>query len=198
MSVKLKGIDVSKWQGAIDWAKVAGDGVKFAMIRLGYGSKDGTACGADGYYQKNVEGALKNGIAVGCYFYSYALTVEAVKREAAFVIQQLAKYKGRILYPIAFDIEDKTQAGLGRSTLTAMVTAFCSALEAAGYYASFYCNADWARNRLDMNALAWLSGPALRPIPGTPTTCGRAPARAPWPVSAATWTWTPPSWTMRR
>ena len=167
MSVKLKGIDVSKWQGAIDWAKVAGDGVKFAMIRLGYGSKDGTACGADGYYQKNVEGALKNGIAVGCYFYSYALTVEAVKREAAFVIQQLAKYKGRILYPIAFDIEDKTQAGLGRSTLTAMVTAFCSALEAAGYYASFYCNADWARNRLDMNALArfdfWLAQWASAP-----------------------------------
>ena len=75
MSVKLKGIDVSKWQGTIDWAKVAGDGVKFAMIRLGYGSKDGTACGVDGCYQKNVEGALKNGIAVGCYFYCYALSV---------------------------------------------------------------------------------------------------------------------------
>ena len=167
MSVKLKGIDVSKWQGAIDWAKVAGDGVKFAMIRLGYGSKDGTACGVDGCYQKNVEGALKNGIAVGCYFYSYALTVEAAKKEAAFVIQQLAKYKGQILYPIAFDIEDKTQAGLGRSTLTAMVTAFCSALEAAGYYASFYSNVDWARNRLDMNALArfdfWLAQWASAP-----------------------------------
>ena len=167
MSVKLKGIDVSKWQGSIDWAKVAGDGVKFAMIRLGYGSKDGTACGVDGYYQKNVEGALKNGIAVGCYFYSYALTVEAVKKEAAFTIQQLAKYKGRILYPIAFDIEDSTQAGLGKKTLTDMVTAFCSALEAAGYYASFYCNADWARNRLDMQALArfdfWLAQWASAP-----------------------------------
>lgn len=161
MSVKLKGIDVSKWQGTIDWAKVAGDGVKFAMIRLGYGGKNGTACGVDSFYQKNVEGALANGIAVGCYFYSYALSVEGAKKEAAFVIQQLARYKGRILYPIAFDIEDKTQAGLGRSTLTAMVTAFCSALEAAGYYASFYCNADWGRNRLDMQALArfdfWLA-----------------------------------------
>lgn len=167
MSVKLKGIDVSKWQGTIDWAKVAGDGVKFAMIRLGYGSKDGTACGVDSYYHKNVEGALNNGIAVGCYFYSYGMTVEAIKKEAAFVIRQLAKYKGRILYPIAFDIEDKTQAGLGKNTLTAMVTAFCSALEAAGYYASFYCNADWARNRLDMKALArfdfWLAQWASAP-----------------------------------
>lgn len=161
MSTSIKGIDVSKWQGTIDWAKVAGDGVKFAMIRLGYGGKGGAACGVDNFYQKNVEGALANGIAVGCYFYSYALTVEAVKKEAAFVIQQLAKYKGRILYPIAFDIEDSTQAGLGKQTLTDMVTAFCSALEAAGYYASFYCNADWARNRLDMQALArfdfWLA-----------------------------------------
>ena len=167
MSTRIKGIDVSKWQGTIDWAKVAGDGVKFAMIRLGYGSKDGTACGVDGFYQKNVENALANGIAVGCYFYSYALSVEAVKKEAAFVIQQLAKYKGRILYPIAFDIEDSTQAGLGKATLTAMVTAFCSALEAAGYYASFYCNADWARNRLDMAALArfdlWLAQWASAP-----------------------------------
>ena len=158
---KIKGIDVSKWQGAIDWAKVAGDGVKFAMIRLGYGGKNGTACGVDSFYQKNVEGALANGIAVGCYFYSYALNVEGAKNEAAFAIQQLAQYKGRILYPIAFDIEDKTQAGLGKKTLTDMVTAFCSALEAAGYYASFYCNADWARNRLDMQALArfdfWLA-----------------------------------------
>lgn len=167
MSVKIKGIDVSKWQGAIDWAKVAGDGVKFAMIRLGYGSKDGTACGVDGYYQKNVEGALKNGVAVGCYFYSYALSVEAVKREAAFVIQHLAQYKGRIFYPIAFDIEDPSQAGLGRSTLTAMVETFCSALEAAGYYASFYCNANWAKNVLDMAALShfdfWLAQWASAP-----------------------------------
>ena len=164
---KIKGIDVSKWQGTIDWAKVAGDGVKFAMIRLGYGSKDGTACKVDGCYQKNVENALANGIAVGCYFYSYALSVEAVKKEAAFVIQQLAKYKGRILYPIAFDIEDKTQTGLGKATLTEMVAAFCSALEAAGYYASFYCNVNWARNYLDMNALArydlWLAQWASAP-----------------------------------
>lgn len=167
MGTQIKGIDVSKWQGAIDWPKVAGDGIKFAMIRLGYGSSDGSACGVDGYYQRNVEGALENGIAVGCYFYSYALGVEAVRKEAAFVIQQLAKYKGRILYPIAYDIEDNTQAGLGKSILTGMVTTFCSALEAAGYYASFYCNTDWARNRLDMAALArfdyWLAQWASAP-----------------------------------
>ena len=170
MSTKIKGIDVSKWQGTIDWAKVAGDGVKFAMIRLGYGSKDGKSCGVDKYFQKNVENALKNGIAVGCYFYSYALSIEAVKKEAAFVVQQLAKYKGKILYPIAFDIEDSSQAGLGKETLTSMVRTFCSALEDAGYYTMFYCNTDWAQNRLNMTALAcfdmwlaqWASSPTYK------------------------------------
>ncbi len=167
MSTKIKGIDVSKWQGSIDWPKVAGDGVKFAMIRLGYGSKAGTGGTIDPYFEKNVEGALATGVAVGVYFYSYALTVEAVKKEAAFVIEQLAKYRGRILYPIAFDIEDSTQRGLGKATLTEMVRTFCAALEAAGYYASFYSNADWARNRLDMAALSsydfWLAQWAAAP-----------------------------------
>ncbi len=161
MSTNIKGIDVSKWQGAIDWAKVAGDGVKFAMIRLGYGSADGTACGVDRYFQKNVEGALANGIAVGCYFYSYGLSVEAVKKEAAFTIKQLAKYKGKILYPIAYDLEDVSQEYLGKKTLTDMVTAFCSAVEAAGYYATFYSNPNWLTYKLDTPALArfdlWLA-----------------------------------------
>lgn len=161
MSTKIKGIDVSKWQGAINWQKVSGDGVKFAMIRLGYGSKDGIACGVDSYFHKNVEGALANGIAVGCYFYSYGMSVEAVKREAAFVLNQLEKYKGRILYPIAYDLEDVSQESLGKQTLTDMVTAFCSAVESAGYYATFYSNPNWLTYKLDTAALArfdlWLA-----------------------------------------
>lgn len=167
METQIKGIDVSKWQGNIDWKKVAGDGVKFAMVRLGFGSKDGTACKVDSFFDKNVEGALKNGVAVGCYFYSYALSPAAVKKEAAFVISTLAKYKGRILYPIAYDIEDDTQKGLGKATLTEMVKTFCSALEAAGYYSSFYCSAGWARSYLDMKALSrfdfWLAQWATKP-----------------------------------
>lgn len=167
METQIKGIDVSKWQGNIDWKKVAGDGVKFAMVRLGFGSKDGTACKVDGCFAKNVEGALESGIAVGCYFYSYALSPAAVKKEAAFVISTLAKYKGRILYPIAYDIEDESQKGLGKAKLTEMVKTFCSALEAAGYYSSFYCSAGWARSYLDMAALSrydfWLAQWATKP-----------------------------------
>lgn len=165
--MEIKGIDVSKWQGMIDWPKVAADGVKFVMVRLGFGSADGTGCTLDPYYERNVEGALAAGIEVGCYFYSYAQSVEAAKKEAAFTVGQLAKYSGKILYPIAFDIEDPSQASLGKATLTAMTDAFCAAIEAAGYYAMFYASANWAKNYLDMAALArydfWLAQWASAP-----------------------------------
>ena len=95
----VKGIDVSKWQGEIDWNKVKADGVKFAMIRLGYGSADGNSCGLDGYFEKNVANALKAGIDIGCYFYSYATSVAAAKKEAAYVVSVLQKYKGVFTYP---------------------------------------------------------------------------------------------------
>lgn len=77
----VKGIDVSKWQGEIDWAKVKASGVKFAMIRLGYGSADGSACGLDGWFERNVQRAVKAGVEVGCYFYSYATSVRPRRKK---------------------------------------------------------------------------------------------------------------------
>ena len=91
----VKGIDVSKWQGEIDWNKVKADGIKFAMIRLGYGSADGNSCGLDGYFEKNVSNALKAGINIGCYFYSYATSVAAAKKENAHVALDQAEYQKR-------------------------------------------------------------------------------------------------------
>ena len=158
--MEIKGIDVSKWQGEIDWAKVKSAGINFAMIRIGYGGPDGD-CALDPLFKANVEGALAAGVDVGCYIYSYAQSVAAAKKEAEFAVKQAEQYKGRILYPIAFDIEDKSQTALGKSALTAMADAACSAIEAAGWYASIYCNKNWATNYLDMAALAkydlWLA-----------------------------------------
>lgn len=153
VSAEIKGIDVSKWQGEIDWNKVKADGIKFAMIRLGYGSADGNSCGTDGYFEKNVAGAVKAGIDVGCYFYSYATSVEAAKKEAQYVISVLSKYKGTFTYPIAFDLEDKSQTELGKTVLTDMVIAFGDAIEKAGYWCSLYSNLDWLKNRLDDSRL---------------------------------------------
>lgn len=161
MSVKYNGIDVSKYQGNINWAKVKAAGIKFAMVRVGYGSYTGDTGVVDPYFEKNIEGAISAGVDVGCYFYSYAQSAAAAGKEAQFVLKTIEKYKGKILYPIAYDIEDNSQAKLGKTVLTNMVNAFCTAIENAGYYAMFYCNANWARNYLDMTALArfdlWLA-----------------------------------------
>lgn len=163
----VKGIDVSKWQGEIDWAKVKAAGVKFAMIRLGYGSADGASCGLDGWFERNVANAVKAGVEVGCYFYSYATSVATAKKEAAFVVNVLQKYKGVFTYPVAFDLEDKTQQGLGKTVLTDMVIAFGDAIEKAGFYCSLYSNLDWLKNRLDDSRLKrfdhWLAQWASAP-----------------------------------
>lgn len=162
-----KGIDVSTWQGAIDWPKVKASGVEFAMIRLGYGNSTGDSCKVDKYYTKNVEGALEAGVDVGVYFYSYALNAGAAAKEAAFVLKQLKPYKGRLLYPVAYDLEDPSQRDLGRTVLTAMVVAFMETIEDGGYYAAFYSNTDWCKNRLNMADLTaydlWLAQWAAKP-----------------------------------
>lgn len=165
--MNIKGIDVSVWQGKIDWKKVKAGGIVFAMIRVGYGSSQGDNCKMDTYFKANVEGALAAGVEAGIYFYSYAKSAQAAAKEAAWVVKQIAPYKGRILYPIAYDLEDNKQAGLGRDVLTAMVTAFCTTIEAAGYYASFYCNTNWCKNMLNMDDLKgfdlWLAQWASQP-----------------------------------
>lgn len=163
----VKGIDVSKWQGEIDWGKVRAAGLKFAMIRLGYGSADGGPCGLDSWFERNVANAVKAGIEVGCYFYSYATSVASAKKEAAFVVSVLQKYKGAFTYPVAFDLEDKTQQNLGKTVLTDMVIAFGDAIEKAGFYCSLYSNLDWLKNRLDDSSLKrfdhWLAQWASSP-----------------------------------
>lgn len=141
--------------------------MKFAMIRLGYGSADGSACGLDGWFERNVQRAVKAGVEVGCYFYSYATSVTAANKEAAFVVSVLQKYKGVFTYPAAFDLEDKTQQNLGKTVLTDMVIAFGDAIEKAGFYCSLYSNLDWLKNRLDDSRLKrfdhWLAQWASAP-----------------------------------
>lgn len=180
-----KGIDVSTWQGAIDWAKVKEAGINFAMIRLGYGSSNGVGCSLDKYFTTNVEGALKCGVDVGVYFYSYALSPSAAAKEAAFVLEKLKPYAGRISYPVAYDIEDKSQQGLGKGTLTDMVVAFCAAIEAGGYYSIYYCNLSWRNNYLNSKKLErfdfWLAQWASTPTSSVPfgiwqsTSSGKVP-----------------------
>lgn len=137
----MKGIDVSKWQGTIDWQKVKQAGIKFVMIREGYG-KDGK----DKKFEDNYSGAKKAGIPVGVYHYSYADSVEDAKKEAEFCLKNINGKQFE--YPICFDIEDKEQLKLNNRQRTDIVKAFCGEIEKAGYYAMFYCNLNWINNYL--------------------------------------------------
>jgi len=129
------GIDVSKHNGVIDWAKVKASGkADFAILRSGFGRSAPSQ--KDPQFERNYAECKRVGMPIGIYHYSYALSPEQAEWEADFVIEML---KGKQFeYPIYFDIEEKTQAALTKETCTAMVKAFCAKLEAAGYWAGFY------------------------------------------------------------
>lgn len=139
----MNGIDVSKYQGAINWSAVRSNGIGFAMIRAGYGMYPQQK---DPYFDQNVTGAQAQGIHTGAYLYSYALSVEDAQREAEVFLDWIRPY--RFDYPVAFDIEDASQEALSPELLSDIVTAFCSAVEAQGYYVMLYANKYWLQNKL--------------------------------------------------
>ena len=151
-----KGIDVSKYQGEIDWEKVAADGVEFAMIRLGYRGYGSGALVIDEMAMANIENATKAGIKVGIYFFSQAVTQEEAVEEAKFVTENIKKYK--ITYPIVFDTEDilnedtRTE-GLTQNELSRIAVAFCKEIKDEGYTPAIYANLRWFALSLDMSLL---------------------------------------------
>lgn len=143
MEKLFHGIDVSKWQGDIDWQKVKNAGVQFAMLRAGYGRFPGQA---DETFEQNYQNAKAAGIPVGAYHYSYAKTVQQAKEEAAYCLSLL---KGKTFeFPICYDVEDNAQKDLSKEEVSDMVTAFCDTLENAGYYVCVYMNYSWLNSKL--------------------------------------------------
>ena len=140
----FKGIDVSKWNGNINWEKVKNAGISFAIIREGYGKKDPKQI--DKQFKNNINGAKSVGIHTGVYHYSYADSVDDAINEAQFCLENVQGLK--LEYPIVIDIEDKEQLKLNNRQRTDIVKAFCGEIEKHGYYAMFYCNANWLRNYL--------------------------------------------------
>lgn len=138
-----RGIDVSAHQRDIDWAAVAADGVEYAMLRVGYrGYTEGDTFLDEEFYD-NVAGARENGIAVGVYFFSQAISAEEAKEEADIVLRAIEGLD--ITYPVVFDWEDIHQAEartnqVDQQTLTDCAKAFCETVEAAGYTAGIYFN----------------------------------------------------------
>ena len=144
----IKGIDVSKWQGEINWEKVKNDGIKFAILRIGYGKYENQK---DEYFEKNYIEARKVGIFVGVYLYSYAKTVDDAKMEAANALMWLNNRK--LDLPVYFDIEDKSQSKLDKKLLNDICKAFCNRIEEVGYWAGIYTSKNWATNIIDGTSL---------------------------------------------
>lgn len=150
---EFKGIDVSKYQGVIDWNKVKASGQSFAFIRVGWCNYDGTITeGIDPYYKANMEGAIKAGLDVGVYVYSYAKTTAAAQVCANKVLELVKPYK--LTMPIAWDYEDsKTYASLGKATNSAICKAFLDVIQKANYYAILYTYTSFINAYLDWNSL---------------------------------------------
>lgn len=145
----MKGIDVSVYQGQIDWQKVKQAGIGFAILRIGYGMYDNQK---DVTFERNYQEATRVGIPVGCYLYSYAKSVDEAIQEANLTLKWLNNRKLQL--PVYFDIEDKSQEGLGRNVLNNMCIAFCNRIEQAGYWAGIYSNKYWATSIISGAELA--------------------------------------------
>ena len=142
----LKGIDVSYWQGTIDWKKVKEAGVDFAIIRCGYGAN--TSSQDDSKFAANVKGCIANGIPYGVYLYAHANTVAKAQDEANHAIRLLKANNCSLSYPIYYDLEDSRVSKAGSATITKMADAFCSKLKNAGYPSGVYANLNWWNNKL--------------------------------------------------
>lgn len=163
----ILGIDVSKWNGSIDWNAVKNSGVSYVIIRCGYrGSSQGSLV-EDPRYRTNIQGATSAGLKVGVYFFTQAVNeVEAVE-EASMVLSLVKGYK--ISYPIFLDVESSGGRGDGisKETRTAVCKAFCQTIQNSGYTAGIYANKTWLNNYIDVGQLGayriWLAQYASKP-----------------------------------
>ena len=169
-----KGIDVSKWQGAIDWEAVKADGVEFAMLRAGYGQGN-----IDEQFSRNADECTRLGIPFGVYWFSYAYTEDMARKEAQYCLNAVAPYK--LSYPIAFDFEydsvdyasDKGVT-VSKALASSLARTFLNAIEAAGYYGILYANPNYLSayfeddipERYDIWLAKWPKDPDISVNPG--------------------------------
>ena len=160
----MTGIDVSRYQGDIDWQTVRDVGVEFAIIRVGGRSYSSDAeIYTDANAQRNYEGARAAGIKVGVYFFAQAINVAEAREEAEFVLRQIADWE--LDMPVVYDWEyvnsQARTANVDAAVITACTRTFCETVEASGYKAMVYFNPAHAASRVYLEQLTdfdfWLS-----------------------------------------
>lgn len=151
----IYGIDVSEHNGTLDWGKIKASGISFAIIRTGYGIRY-----KDPQFENNLRGALSQGIPVGVYHFSYALTAAGAASEADYVLSLLEPWKSRITLPVFFDFEYDTiryaqEQGvtLGKDAFNDHAVAFLEKVKAAGYRPGIYYNLDYKNRFVDDSRL---------------------------------------------
>ena len=161
------GIDVSKWNGNIDWVAVKNSGVSFVIIRCGYRGSSTGALIEDPKFRTNIKGATNAGIKVGVYFFTQAISdVEAVE-EASMVADLCSGYS--LSYPVYLDVEGSNGRGdtIDTGTRTAVCKAFCATMANAGYGTGVYANKTWLTSRINTASLTgykiWLAQYAANP-----------------------------------
>lgn len=156
---KVLCVDVSEHNGTLDWAKIKKAGIDAAIIRTGYGTSH-----TDKQFYNNMDGAIKQGIHIGVYHFSYALSVEGARKEAEFVIKLLKQYKDKIELPVYFDFEydtvtyaKKQGVTLGKNAFNTHCVAFCEAVKAAGYKPGVYYNRDYYNTMVSLSSVGGYS-----------------------------------------
>lgn len=140
-------IDISKWNGDINWSKVKASGVDGVIIRCGVGQT-----GVDTKFKTNIDNALKVGMKVGVYTYSKAKTESGAIAEAKNTLSAIAPYKGKLYYPVFVDLE---QSGTGPYSKT-VANAFTKIIKEAGYTSGIYCSSSWRKTYLSgVKAECW-------------------------------------------
>jgi GH25 family lysozyme M1 (1,4-beta-N-acetylmuramidase) len=166
----VAGIDVSSHQGEIDWEAVAQDGISFAIVRLGARGYTAGELSKDEMAMTNLTSARENGLLVGAYVYSQAITPEEAQEEAELALEVLGDFQ--LDFPIYYDWELDPHAGsrsasMDHSVLTDCALTFCSTIEAGGHEAGIYFYRSLGEDTYDLSQLGdydfWLSHPATRP-----------------------------------
>lgn len=150
-SAIARGIDVSKHNLAIDWSQVPSSGVSFVFIKAG-----STNLGLDPYFDANMKGASAAGLKTGVYLYSYAVNADQARNEANQLVQWMSNYT--VNYPVVYDVEDACHKNMSQAQLQELINAFCSIIEANGYYPVVYSSKNMFQSKIgDIGYDKWVA-----------------------------------------
>ena len=183
MALFQNGIDVSRYQGNINWGRVAAAGKQFAIVRVGSGNSGGLY--VDPYFLQNVNGAKAAGLRVGAYYYTYARTRAAVANELTTFLNVMDGLQ--LEYPVFVDVEDSSLTSLGCAELTSLVKYAMDILYQRKWYAGWYSYTNYINSYLNAAALSQypLCWGTTAAMPCGSTQAAAAPAESP---ARATWT----------